>query len=184
VSRLPATHTPSLIRGQAGFSLVEQLIALVLLTTVMGATLTALESMLRSTPANEEWNHTVADTQAGLFRMTRELRQGFNVTLVTEYVASADVVVNGATRHVLYQCDLSSACTRKFTTAPTAAPARGAGGETLMGNVQSYTEKKPVYTSPASKYFQIAVIVRSAGSVKTAHTHNITLTDGFFARNS
>jgi hypothetical protein len=164
--------------------LVEQLVAMVLLAVVMGATLTALESMLRAQPADTEWNYTVANAQAGLYRMTRELRQGTNVTLVTEYVASADVLVNGATRHVLYQCDLSSSCTRKATTAPTAAPSRGAGGETVIGSVESYPEKKPVFTSPASKYFQIAVIVRSAGALTTAHTHNITLTDGFFARNS
>jgi prepilin-type N-terminal cleavage/methylation domain-containing protein len=172
------------VREQGGFTLIEQLIAMVLSLIVVGATLTALESMLKAAPANQEWSHTVANTQAGLFRMTRELRQGLNVTLVTAYVMSADVVISGKTQHVLYQCDLSSSCTRKSTTAPEAAPARGAGGATLIGFVQSYSLSTPVFTSPSSKYFQVAVIVRSAGALTTAHTHNVSLTDGFFARNS
>jgi prepilin-type N-terminal cleavage/methylation domain-containing protein len=170
--------------AQHGFTLVEQLVAMLLLAIVTGATLTVLESLMRVAPADQEWTHTVANTQAGMYRITRELRQGLNVTLVTPYVASADVVVAGTTRHVLYQCDLSSSCTRKSTTAPTAAPARGAGGAPVISNLQNFSLGTPVFTSPSSRYYAVVVIVRSAGSLTTAHTHNVSLTDGFFARNS
>jgi prepilin-type N-terminal cleavage/methylation domain-containing protein len=173
--------------AQAGFTLVEQLVSMVILAIIVGATLTALETMMKAAPADQEWNQTVADTQAGIYRMTRELRQGTNVTLVTGYVVSADVVVGGATQHVLYQCDLSSTCTRKATTAPAAAPVRGAGGAPVVKYLQSYTLEKPVFTSPSSKYFEVKVIVRSAGAVTTAqtkHSHSVSLTDGFYARNS
>jgi prepilin-type N-terminal cleavage/methylation domain-containing protein len=172
------------IREQAGFTLIEQLVAIVILAIVVGATLTALETMLKAAPADQEWSHIVANTQKGIYQMTRELRQGVGVTLVTPYVMSADVVVKGETQHVLYQCDLSSSCTRKFTTAPAAAPSRGAGGTTVIGSLQNFSLGTPVFTSPSSKYFQVAVIVRSAGELVTKHTHNVTLTDGFFARNS
>jgi hypothetical protein len=150
----------------------------------MGATLTALESLMRAAPADQEWSHTVANTQSGMYRMTRELRQGLNVTLVTGYVMSADVVVSGQTQHVLYQCDLGNYCTRKSTTAPSAAPARGAGGSTVIEFAQNFTLGTPVFTSPSSRYYQVAVIVRSAGALTTAHTHNVVLTDGFFSRNT
>jgi prepilin-type N-terminal cleavage/methylation domain-containing protein len=172
------------LQGQGGFTLLEQLVAMLILSTMIGATLTVLDTMLRAAPAGQEWTHTVANTQAGIYRMTRELRQGLIVTLVTPYVVSADVVVSGKTQHVLYQCDLSSSCTRKTTTAPTAAPSRGAGGALVIGNLQSYSLGTPVFTSPSSKYFQVTVIVRSAGELTTKHTHNVTLVDGFFARNS
>jgi type II secretory pathway pseudopilin PulG len=172
------------LRAQAGFTLVEQLVAFVALGLVVGATLTVLNSLMRAAPVDQEWGHTIANTQAGMYTMTRELRQGTNVTLVTGYVMSADVLVNGATQHVLYQCDLGNYCTRKSTTAPTAAPSRGAGGTTLMSNVENNALGTVVFTSPASKYYQLQVIVRSAGALKTAHTHNVTLTDGFFARNT
>jgi prepilin-type N-terminal cleavage/methylation domain-containing protein len=172
------------LRGQAGFTLIEQLVAIVILSVVVGATLTALETMLKAAPANQEWSHIVANTQSAMYRMTRDLRQGTNVTLVTPYVISADVVLKGETQHVLYQCDLSSSCTRKSTTAPAAAPARGAGGYTTIASLQNFSLGTPVFTSPSSKYFQVVVIVRSAGALTTTHTHNVTLTDGFFARNS
>ena len=184
VLRLPTSRIYEHLRAQDGFTLIEQLVAIVLLAIVMGVTLIALETMMRAAPADQEWSHTVANTQAGMYRMTRDLRQGLNVTLVTGYVVSADLVVGGATQHVLYQCDLSSSCTRKSTTAPTAAPARGAGGATVIGSLQNFTLGTPVFTSPSSRYYQVAVIVRSAGALTTKHTHNVTLTDGFFARNS
>jgi hypothetical protein len=41
-----------------------------------------------------------------------------------------------------------------------------------------------VFTNPTSKYFKVTIIVRSAGALTTKHTHNVTLVDGFYARNS
>jgi prepilin-type N-terminal cleavage/methylation domain-containing protein len=172
------------LRAHAGFTLVEQLVTMLILAIVIGATLTVLDTLMRAAPADQEWSQTVATTQAGMYQMTRELRQGTNVTLVTGYVASADVVLGGKTLHVLYQCDLSSSCTRKSTVAPAAAPARGAGGSTVIGYAQNFSLGTPVFTSPSSKYFKVVVIVRSAGPLVTKHTHNVTLTDGFYARNT
>ena len=181
--RFRAVQVREHLRAQAGFSLVEQLVTMVLLSVVVGLTLTALETLVKAAPANQEWAHTVADAQAGVYQITRELRQGVNVTLVTPYVASGDVVTKAGTLHVLYECDLSSSCKRKVTTAPAAAPTRGAGGAPIIKSLQSYTLATPVFTTPSSKYFQVAVIVRSAGTLTTANTHNVTLTDGFFTRN-
>jgi prepilin-type N-terminal cleavage/methylation domain-containing protein len=179
------------LRVQDGFTLIEQLVAMVILAIVIGATLTALETLMRAAPADQEWGHTVSETQSGLYRMTRELRQGTSMTLVTGYVMSADVAVSGKTVHVLYQCDLSSSCTRKSTIAPAAAPARGAGGAPVIGlgatgggYLKNLALTKPVFTESASKYFKVEVIVNSAGPLTTKHTHNVTLVDGFFARNS
>jgi prepilin-type N-terminal cleavage/methylation domain-containing protein len=181
-------------RQQAGFTLVEQLVAILILGTVVGATLTAFETMLKATPADQEWSHTVANTQAGIYKMTRELRQATTVTLVTAYVVSADVVLSGKTVHVLYQCDLETRCSRKATTAPTAAPARGCAGASeaakekecppVVRFVQSFTLSKPIFTLPATKYVKVEMVVRSAGEITTKHTHNVTLVDGFYARNS
>jgi prepilin-type N-terminal cleavage/methylation domain-containing protein len=172
------------LRAQGGFTLIEQLVSMLLLGLIVGMTLTVLNTMLKAAPANQEWGVNIAETQTGMYKMTRDLRQGLKVTLVTGYVASADIVVSGVTRHVLYQCDLSSSCTRKATTAPAEAPSRGAGGVTVVSSVQNFSLGTPVFTSPSSRYYQVAVIVKSAGGVKTNHTHNVTLTDGFFARNS
>ena len=181
-------------RDHAGFTLIEQLVAILILGLVVGATLTAFETMLKAAPADQEWGHTVANTQAGIYKMTRELRQAVSLTLVTAYVVSADVVEGGKTVHVLYQCDLESRCSRKATTAPTAAPARGCPGATqpikekecppVVRSVQSFSLSKPIFTLPATKYVKVEMVVRSAGELTTKHTHNVTLTDGFYARNT
>lgn len=184
VRALIPTFLRRYLRAQAGYTVVELVIAAGLLTIVVGVALSALTSMLQAQPASQEWGHTVASAQAGMYRMTRELRQGANVKLISGYKMSADVVVSGATQHVLYQCDLSSSCTRKSTTAPTAPPAEGAGGAAVISSLQNFALGTAVFTSPSSRYYQVAVIVRSAGTLTTAHTHNVYLTDGFFARNS
>src|ERR1700682_3260471 len=95
--RFRASGRRKRLSAQAGCSLVEQLVTMVLLSVVVGLTLTALETLVRAAPANQEWAHTVADAQAGVYQITRELRQGVNVTLVTPYVASADVVTKAGT---------------------------------------------------------------------------------------
>ena len=178
------TFLRKFLRAQAGFTIIEQVVAAALLAFVVAIALTALDSMMRAQPADQEWGHTVANAQAGVYKMTRELRQGLNVKLISGYRMSADVVVSGATRHVLYQCDLSSSCTRKSTTAPAAPPAEGAGGAPVIISLQNVSVATPVFTSPYSRYYQVAVILRSAGTLTTSHTHNVYLTDGFFARNS
>ena len=149
---------------------------------VIAATLTALSTIMKSSTASEQWGHTVGDTQTGMYSMTRELRQAQNVTLVTGYVVSGDVVVGGAIQHVLYQCDLASTCTR--ASSAVATPARGASGVSIINYVQNYALGVPVFTTPTSRYVQVTVKVRSAGSLTTAHTHVYSLTDGFFTRNT
>jgi hypothetical protein len=164
-----STFLRKFLRAQAGFTVIEQVVAAGLLAFVVGIALTALNSMMRAQPADQEWGHTVANGQAGIYQMTRELRQGLNVKLISGYRMSADV---------------SSSCTRKSTTAPAAPPAEGAGGAPVITSLQNVSVGTPVFTSPSSRYFQVAVILRSAGTLTTAHTHNVYLTDGFFARNS
>lgn len=177
----PADHADvRLIKDEDGVTLVELLVTTLLLTLVLGATLTVLDALSRAAPAEQEWSHTLANTQAAAYRMTRELRQATSVSLITPYVASADIAASGATKHVLYECDLNSSCTRKSST--TSPPARGTGGGLLIGAVQNVAQSVPVFTQ-SGKYFQVTLKVRSAGALNTPHTHVMTYSDGFLARN-
>ncbi len=157
-----------------------------LLAIVLSAALTLLERTWALEPADQEWNHAVRESQVGLYRMTRELRQGTNISMSSAYVISADVKEGSpaATQHVLYQCDQSSTCTRKSTTAPAAAPTTGAGGVPVINNVKNQALSLPVFTQPSTNYFQVAIKVPSQGKLKTTGSfHTITFSDGFFARN-
>jgi hypothetical protein len=156
---------------------------------VLGATVSMLTTAWKVVPGDIEWNHTIEDSQTSLYRMTRELRQGTNLTIISGYRFSADVVLAGQTQHVLWQCDIASTCTRKSTVAPAAAPAQGAGGTTMIGNVQnaSLSPAVPMFTQPTTNYFQVVLKVKSTGSVAAAtskRSHTITFTDGFYGRNA
>jgi prepilin-type N-terminal cleavage/methylation domain-containing protein len=172
--------------GEAGFSLIELLMVLLLLTLVMGASLSLLEKTWRQTPRDLEWNYAMQDTRTAMYRMTRELRQATNLSLISGYRVSGDVVLNGQTQHVLWQCDIGITCTRSATVAPAAAPAQGAGGVVMIRNVQNTTlsPQVPVFSQPATTFLQVVVKVRAAGAVNAGSaSHTVTFTDGFDGRN-
>jgi Tfp pilus assembly protein PilW len=179
----PAPHGRD---GEAGSSLVELLMVLLMLTVVVGASLSLLEKTWQQTPRDLEWNATMQDTRTAMYRMTRELRQATNLTLISGYSVSGDVVLSGQTQHVLWQCDIGTTCTRSATVAPAAPPGQGAGGAPMISNVQNKTlsPQVPVFSQPSTTYFQVVMKVRAAGAMAAGSTsHTVTFTDGFDGRN-
>jgi type II secretory pathway pseudopilin PulG len=183
MQRLRARALRARVReGQAGWTLVELLIGTSILSVVMGAVLALLSTTWANQPADQEWNHQVEDTRTGVYRMTRDLRQGTSISLLSAYRMSADVRLNGVTTHVLYQCDLGSVCTRKSSTG--APPSPGAGGDVIASHVRNVTNGVPVFTQPAPGYFKVTVQASATGTYTTNASHTLTYTDGFFARNN
>lgn len=68
------THRARRVRGEAGFTLVEVLLASSLLIVVLGATLTTLNVFERNAKANEQQNDAQDETRAALDLMARDLR--------------------------------------------------------------------------------------------------------------
>ena len=76
MSRLAALNAAKRIRGEeAGYSLIELMIVASMMVVVLGAVLSLGDAAQRSTPKDLERAHAIRDTQVGLHRMTRELRQ-------------------------------------------------------------------------------------------------------------
>jgi prepilin-type N-terminal cleavage/methylation domain-containing protein len=167
---------------QSGFTLVEMLIAAAIMSVVMGAVLALLSATWSNQPADQEWNHQVEDTRTGVYRMTRELRQGTAISLISGYRISADVRLNGVVQHVLYQCDVAGTCTRKASAA--GVPATGPGGEVVARNVLNAANGVPVFTQPSTGFFKVLVQVAATGSYQTPASHTLTYTDGVYARNN
>ena len=158
------------------------LIGASILSVVMGAVLSLLATTWAKQPADQEWNHQVEDTRTGVYRMTRDLRQGTSITVLSAYRMSADVRLNGVTQHLLYQCDLSGVCTRKASSG--APPSPGPGGAVMTRHVVNVANGVPVFTQPSPGYFKVTVQASATGAYKTNASHTLTYTDGFYARNN
>jgi prepilin-type N-terminal cleavage/methylation domain-containing protein len=182
---------------QRGFTLVEMLIVVALLSLVVAAAVSQLVTAYRIVPQDIEWATQVRETQTGLYRMTRELRQAQPGTVVISVAGPssgnairADVVLKNTTYHLLFECDTGNQCRRKATTGATAPTAGPTGGKIIIKNLQNTTLSPtvPVFTtgSPA-KFYQVQVKVKSVGAKTkgsaTNRFHTVTLTDGFYGRN-
>jgi prepilin-type N-terminal cleavage/methylation domain-containing protein len=72
---------------QEGFSMVEMLVSMGILTVIMAGMLTFLLGTSRNWQSNQDTAETIDNARIGLNRMTREIRQSTNVT-----AAAADSV--------------------------------------------------------------------------------------------
>lgn len=132
---------------QAGVTLVELLVVMVMAVVVFGVILTFAESGQRVAKNDRERTQAVLDVQSGLYRMTHELRQGYapasNCTqpcsgMAPSLTNSLDVVVvpavstGAASYRVRYDCSITSPtsptgssyreCCRYSSTTLTASP--------------------------------------------------------------
>jgi prepilin-type N-terminal cleavage/methylation domain-containing protein len=187
-------RTHRLHESEGGFTMVELLMVMLLLGVVLGATLGILTNARGFVGGDIQASHTVEDAQTGLNRMVRELRQATAITIYNNNSVAtsgnqivADVTLASGTVRVIYQCDLTSGtlkvCLRRQTAtnvAPTFVTST-AGQRVVIEHVQNTTQ----FSSPSSKYYQLIIQVKSIGQMKsTAAGHSITLTDGFYARNT
>jgi prepilin-type N-terminal cleavage/methylation domain-containing protein len=181
-------------RDQTGFSLIELLVAAAVLSVVLGAVLSVLEAAAKVAPKDEERAVAIGEARAGLFRMTRELRQGTPPTgapLPTSPSNSLDVIVGG--RRVRYACDLASSvpslrrCVR-YSSSDLSVPPGGIG-ETVIDRVANGKNGDPVFfPQPGGttvNYFEAKLKVPARGELRPGqgYRYTILLDDGFELRN-
>src|SRR6187397_1797147 len=70
-------------RREAGFTLVELLVAMTLMVLVLGAGFTLLQVVVRSEPEARTANASIQDAQIVTERMARELRMTYQVNSAT-----------------------------------------------------------------------------------------------------
>src|SRR4051794_37569071 len=72
-------------REERGISLIETVITAALLSVVIGAVLSLSETSAKVVPRDTERAAVMAESQVGLYRMTRELRTASSIVSVTDY---------------------------------------------------------------------------------------------------
>jgi prepilin-type N-terminal cleavage/methylation domain-containing protein len=179
-------------RDEAGFTLVELLVAMGLLLVILGAVLALLDTGNNIAVRDQERTHAIRDAQVGLYTMTKELRQAYSIVSSSPYLIEVHVWKNGADHDVTYDCTGTSSagpplgqCVRYETT----GGGQGAASivvDRLLNNPGSGRPPVFTYTSNGSghtTYATVHVEAPSKGERATGYAYRVVFDDGFFMRN-
>jgi prepilin-type N-terminal cleavage/methylation domain-containing protein len=176
--------------AEAGFTLVELLLVLILGLLLMSAALTAFVHLERQAAADIERAQAIRDAERGLHRMTRELRQAYTVTSRSADELQVRVRINGADVAVRYSCAQPHPTTAGLYRCVRFATQ---GGVTHQAVVVDRVLNAAPATPAAQRVFQypngrpsfvraqIAVPARGEGTNR--FNHRVVLDDGFYMRN-
>src|SRR3954470_18706914 len=179
-----------MLRDEAGWTLVELMITAGLLAVVLTAILSLLDTTNKLAPVDQERAHDLRETQVGVYRMTRELRQGHSLVQTGPYVVEAHVYAGGADHDVVYDCSGASSapdygqCIRYEKTGGSPGPSTpvvdGLLNKPGSGLVPVFT-----YTQHGGKttYGNVRVEVSAKGTKRNGYSHRIVFQDGFYLRN-
>jgi len=93
------------LADEAGMTLVELLVVAVLLTVVLGATLSPFEFAQRQTPKNVEYAAAISEASTGLQRMIREIRQAYRINSTSSNSVDFNAVINSSDHNIRYECN-------------------------------------------------------------------------------
>ncbi|MGI8862885.1 MAG: prepilin-type N-terminal cleavage/methylation domain-containing protein [Solirubrobacteraceae bacterium] len=194
--------SPGRIRSEAGFTIVEMLVAIALFITVFAVLLVPLEYAQTQTPKDVEWAHSVADGTTGLQRMMREIRQayrinGTNADPTTGKGSMIDfyAILNGTDQEIEYDCSQHFPtntgnsyasqyyrCMRVSVATGGALPAISTGtiviDRVLNPNLFTFFGGTGATNSVYPTYVEATVQVPARGPLNTGLTHTITLDAG------
>jgi prepilin-type N-terminal cleavage/methylation domain-containing protein len=191
-------------RREDGYSLIELMAGLAIFTVVIGATLSLLEAGVKAAPKEQERANAIRESQAGVHRMSRELRQATKILSTNSHwvefearLQNNDPATSGSEpyrdRHILYSCGDQNPgrCVRYETAKGQVLPATGSTvvPRVLNWNVAADSPRR-VFTFPdgdaiAPESVNLRIEVPSAGERPAGggYRHAVTLEDGVTLRN-
>ena len=181
--------------GEAGYALTELLLVSTLLVIVLGAILMFGETSQRIAPKETERAIVIRDTQVGMHRMTRELREAHELVSpaagTSASIIDAWVPTTSGERRVSYECNQAHPTDTAYTRCiryDVAANGTKSNAQVVVDRVLNGAAGStlPVFvrgSAPTSDYVKTTVEVASRGDRKTGHSSKILLEDGFYMRN-
>jgi type II secretory pathway component PulJ len=191
-------------RSEAGFSLIEVLVACGLMAIVLGALMNPLIVSQRIETRDTNYDYAQQAARTGLDAMVAQIRQATAFTPQANTVV-INVTLQGQQDTVEFECDLNQPgstvyheCVRVYvtqggtlpsiSTCLVAPPARPPSYCTIViQNMLNGTSAAPVFTwgpDPEAPYYMTATIqVPSSNGSYLGFTHAITLSDGALMRN-
>ena len=174
-------------REDDGFTLIEQLVTLAMLSIVVSAILGLADVAQRVAPADNERNYTVRETQVGLDQITSELSQAYTSPVISNggFRIAASIVLRGRDLAVTFDCSglaAGSTTLRRCT--------RTAGGvtQTVIPRMANPNGRPPFTASlrpgdTQTTYVRAVLEVPATGERTVGQNHRVVLDDGFYLRN-
>jgi prepilin-type N-terminal cleavage/methylation domain-containing protein len=171
-------------RGEAGFTLVELLVAMGLLVVVMLAAMAVLDGSGQTATRDGQRAHAIREAQVGIDQMVRELRHTRVVHAHGAQVLDVTVVRRGVEQRVVFDCSIAHPDrpgTRRCT--------RTGGGSSrlLVDGVRDLGGDSSAFAyTPSSgpvRHVRIRLAVAADGGHGSGYTHDLVLTSGTALRN-
>ena len=184
-------------RDEAGFTLVELLLAMVILTGVM----TALVQIFTTTGpvAGRDQSRAlgIMDAQAGIARVTRDLRQAQTINSATSTAIDFNATIDGVTQRILYDCSMyesgtttSKQCVRAESSNLSVAPSASAGAPVItrvINGTAADTSAAFTYSPNASDptFVSVHIVVPRDGGYEDqgGYANNISFDGGVYLPN-
>jgi prepilin-type N-terminal cleavage/methylation domain-containing protein len=190
--RPPPKTAPALRRGQAGFSLIELLVVILLLSVVLGAVMSPLVLAVKTQSTDAIYAYAQQSARTGLDSMVSQIRQAWAILSSGPNDVQMNVTIAGAALVVYYECDIPQPgtsyreCVRLQAPAGSSLPPMSSAS-IVITNLINGTATSPVFSfgpDPVAPYYMTATVdVPASDGVTGGLTHSIVLSDGALMRN-
>ncbi len=183
---------PKRLAGDAGFTLVEVLVASIAALAVLTAVFAILESSQSVQSRDTEWALTLQEDRTGLARMMRDIRQASKVEEAKAGAIAFLATIGGKSWKIKYECGVSQPgtaykqCVRLAAEEGKALPGTGPpiARDVLNGTeVFSYSPSAAAPTAATARIELPAKGTLTLPGSAGGYTHRAVLEDAAFMRN-
>jgi hypothetical protein len=180
-------------RDEAGYTLVEIVIAMGLLVVALGALMDPLLISQHAQARNANYAYAQQDAGAGVTSMVSQIRQATEIIASGPNSVEMNVTLGGSPQLVFYECDIAQSgtsyreCVRVSTTQGGTLPPLSAG-TIVVQNLLNGTTSDPVFSwgpDPSAPYYMTATVdvPSSDGQQFSGLNHALVFSDGALMRN-
>jgi prepilin-type N-terminal cleavage/methylation domain-containing protein len=169
-----------------GFSLIELIVVMAMLTVALGSILTVVERTTRISNEDRERAHAIRTVQVELEGVVREVRQSFRINASTDTRLDVSVYRGGTTRRLVFDCSVphpTMAGTRRCTRQEMLADGSLTAARVAIDRVRNTTVFTYTPATGVTNHVAINVEVPASGELRQGRNHLIRLSDGFAVRN-
>jgi hypothetical protein len=180
----------SLLEADAGYTLIEMLIASALAITLLSATFAILESSQRIQARDTEFALTLQEGRVGVARMLREIRQASKVEEANANSIFFLATLGGKKWKIKYDCGVTQAGTSfhecvRYATEGATLPVTGVSLIREVLNETAGDLSDPVFVYAPSKAVPalatVKIVLPAGGTLKqadtTGYTHHVIVED-------